>query len=94
MTSSQLPPFAQENTHPDQRVFRQQQPIQAAQIAHLPLRERLKLRMVFHLMDGQRSVGALKAQLQLRAQTIDTSVEYLLHLQAIEEISDLALGRA
>lgn len=66
------------------QALRQKCALDASAIETFPMKKRLTLRMVFSMVDGQRSPEQIKEQLQLPSELVDEAIEYLQLIDAIE----------
>ncbi len=65
-------------------IPRQRMPFNPAFVRDVSARERMVLHMVLTMVNGQRSIGQIKEQLRLPAETVDWALDYLRHIQVIE----------
>jgi predicted transcriptional regulator len=64
--------------------LRQKRPLDLAFLQNLPVKERLILHTVFAMVNGNRSIDEIKAQLRLSPRDIDDALNWLYELDVIE----------
>jgi hypothetical protein len=80
----QTPEYYLPPSPPPGRAPRAMKPLDAAALVQFSSRQRLLLRMVFTLVNGQRTVDQIKAQVNLPAQVVEDVLEALRNLGVIE----------
>jgi hypothetical protein len=67
------------------RIFRQRQPLLPTHLTGLSMKQRLVLRTVFAMINGERDVESIKASLNLPTETVEEALKSLLLLGVIEK---------
>jgi hypothetical protein len=67
-----------------EQALRQKGRLDPSKIEAIPMKKRLTLRMVYSMVNGQRTSEQIKVQLQLPSALVDEAIEYLRLIDAIE----------
>jgi len=68
----------------DQYIPRVRVPLESYELNEYTLKQRVLLRTVFAMVNGQRTIAQIKAQLHLSSRGVDEALSYLQRIGAIE----------